>query len=126
MNVYDWFGPVVQHPVFVEPKQQKRNSACAHAQADQRLCYSLPIKNNISNAASKLSIIKHVYVAEHKGFCVDKSHAPKAGFLAIRPDETGCILSDILSAVPKENIPNVPCHKNVWIEICDFWRRIIA
>ena len=39
---------VIRKPVFVICKQQRRRSACAPAQSDQHLCYSLPRKCNTS------------------------------------------------------------------------------
>ena len=39
---------VMKNPVFVICEQQRHRSACASAQSDQRLCYSLPRQYNIS------------------------------------------------------------------------------
>ena len=43
------FGPVTRNPVIALCKQQRRRSACASAQSDQRLCCSLPGQYNTSS-----------------------------------------------------------------------------
>ena len=45
----DSLSHVMRKPVFAICVQQRRRSACASAQSDQRLCYSLPRKYNTSS-----------------------------------------------------------------------------
>ena len=40
---------VTRKPVYAIGEQQRRRSACASAQSDQHLCYSLPRWNNSSS-----------------------------------------------------------------------------
>ena len=43
----DLYGPRREKKTdFVAREQQRRRPACASVQSDQRLCYSLPEKNN--------------------------------------------------------------------------------
>ena len=72
----------MRNPVYAICEQQRRRSACASAQSNQRLCCSLPRYYLISIfAVSWLSLAS---VAGQAGLSLALSKAPKTGFLLTR------------------------------------------
>ena len=68
-------------PAFAICEQQRRRSACASAQSDQRLCFRcldsiIPIL-----AIFKISRLQLVSVAEQAGLSLTWAKTPKTGFL---------------------------------------------
>ena len=66
-------------------EQHRRRPACASAQTDQRLCYSLIASTIWKLATGEISIFYLVSVAEETGLKPALSETPKTGFLATRP-----------------------------------------
>ena len=64
-------------------EQHRRRPACASAQSDQRLCYSLSEKN--SSPSCEISIFQLVSVAEETGLKLTLSETLKTGYVAARP-----------------------------------------
>ena len=58
-------------------EQQRRRSACASAQSDQRLCCSLPRQNDISSLYIQNFKIQLVSVAEQVSLCLAWSETPE-------------------------------------------------
>ena len=76
-------------------EQQRRRSACACAQTDQRLCYPR-FESIISNfATSEISIVYLISVAEQAGLNLALSETLKTVFVATRP-----ISLEILVRIP--------------------------
>ena len=73
-------------PVFGVCEQQRHRSACAFAQTDQRLRYSVPEMYHIKLASSEISPFQLVSVAEETGSSLALSETPKKGFVASRPN----------------------------------------
>ena len=78
-------GLDARKPVFGVCEQQRRIPACAYAQTDQRLCYSL-FGSIISKLASGENLIfLLVSVAEEIDLSLTLSKTPKIGFVASLP-----------------------------------------
>ena len=76
-------GLDTRKPVFRVSKQQKRRPACASAQPDQHLCYSLIEMYHILSCYKR--IFKPVSVAEQAGLDMAYWKTLKADFLLTRP-----------------------------------------
>ena len=83
-TIMSWRGSNMSHvmrtPVLAICEQQRRRSACASAQSDQRLCCSLPRQYNTSSFY--IRNFKHL-----PSFCrlsLPWSQTPKTGFLVTR------------------------------------------
>ena len=75
----------MRKPVDVICEQQRRRSACASAQSDQRLCCSLPIDSIIPLVSIvEISSLHLVSVDAQAGLSVPWSKIPKTGFLVMR------------------------------------------
>ena len=59
VSIYKW----ASKPDFGACEQQRRRPACASAQSNQDLCYSVP-----ATCTCKILIVQLVSVAEHAGF----------------------------------------------------------
>ena len=71
-------------PVYAICEQQRRRSACASAQSDQRLCFRcldsvLPLVS-----VTKISSLILVFVAQQASLSLTWSKTPKTGFLMTR------------------------------------------
>ena len=62
-------------------EQQRRRTACAYAQSDQRLCFSLFDKYHIQACHKR----NFNFLAEQTGLSLALSDTPKTGFVATRP-----------------------------------------
>ena len=78
-------GLDARKPVFGVCEKHRRRPACASAQTDQRLCYSLFRSIICKLAAGEMPIFLLVSVAEETGLKLTLSDIPKTGFLATRP-----------------------------------------
>ena len=78
-HVHD-MSHVMRKPVLAISEQQRRRSACASAQSDQRLCCSLPRQYNICTCYSR-NFKTLVSSAEQAGLSLNLSQTPMTGFL---------------------------------------------
>ena len=75
---------VMRKPVYSICEQQRRRSACASAQSDQRLCFRFLDSTVQLISISEISSRHLVSVAAQAGLCLTWSETPKTGFLVTR------------------------------------------
>ena len=73
----------MRKPVYVLCEQQRRRSACASAQFDQRLCCSLLRLYNISRSIAEMSRLQLASVAAQAGLCLARSETPEDTFCRV-------------------------------------------
>ena len=80
----------MRKPVYAICEQQRRRSACASAQSDQRLCFRC--LDSIISVVSiyEISTLYLASVAAHVGLSLTWSKTPKTGFLLTRFMEWWC------------------------------------
>ena len=79
-----YLSHVMRKPVLAICGQQRRRSACASAQSDQRLCYSLLRRIIPPVSTVKLSSLYLVSTAVQSGLSFTWSETPKTGFFVKR------------------------------------------
>ena len=75
---------VMRKPVYVICEQQRRRSACASAQSDQRLCFRCLHSIIPPLAIAEVSSLYLVSVTAQTGLSLPWSQTPKTGFLVTR------------------------------------------
>ena len=75
---------VMRKPVYATCEQQRRRSAYASVQSDQRLCCSLPIYYNTSSFYMQIPSLYLASVVAQAGLSLPWSQTPKTGFLVTR------------------------------------------
>ena len=105
---------IMRKLVFATYEQQRRRSACASSQSDQRLCYSLLRQDNI--CSFYMQNLKPVAssIAEEAGLSLTWSQILKTGFLVtqllLEQETVNLLLSFFLLAAVYPHLPNGLVH----------------
>ena len=82
---------VMRKPVYAVCEQQRRRSACASAQSDQRLYFRCLDSMIPLVSTSEISSLHLVSVAAQAGLCLTWSQTTKTGFLVTRRNYKSCL-----------------------------------